>query len=53
MGDYKVALFNYEAFYRKAFLTLVISSKWKETQLSIISIIILIVSKVYLEAIHF
>lgn len=53
VGNYKIALFNYVVFYRRAFLTFVTSAKWKETQLFIISIIILTASKVYLEAIHF
>lgn len=53
VGNYKIALFNYAVFYRRTFLTFVTGGKWKETRLFIISIIILIASKVYLEAIHF
>lgn len=53
VGNYKIALFNYVVFYRRTFLTFVTGGKWKETRLFIISIIILIASKVYLEAIHF
>lgn len=53
VGNYKIALFNYVVFYRRAFLTFVTSAQWKETQLFVISIITLIASKVYVEAIHF